>query len=92
MSAVTHDQLVKMDIDELRKLNEDVIDVIKWKRSLIAKEMGNKISIGNRIKIDNKNYLGRVFIVQKINKKNLVGKEEGTNTEYNIPMDVVEKI
>ena len=89
---ITYSELMKMDVDELRNLNEMAIEIIKVKMDLIGKEKVKSLSVGDEFKIDHKNHVGQIFIVEKINKKKVVGRNKQTNMSYNIPFQMVQKL
>lgn len=89
---VTYDDLMKMDVEKLRDYNKMIVETIKMKTSLLAKERVKDVSVGDEILIEHKRHKNVVFIVEKINKKNLVGKNKETGMSYNIPFELVKKI
>ena len=89
---ITYSELMKMDVDELRNLNEMAIEIIKVKMSLIGMEKAKSLSVGDEFKINHKNHTNQIFIVEKINKKKVVGKNKETGVSYNIPFEMIQKI
>jgi len=89
---IRYENLIKMDLDELYDLNNMVIEVLKVKTDLLGKKRVAFLSIGDEFKVDHKNHGEQIFIVEKINKKRVIGKNKVTGLRYNIPFEMVEKI
>lgn len=89
---LTYEKLIEMSVDDLRQVNQMVIDVIKMKKELLGKENVKTLSIGDEFKIDHKKHFGEIFIAQKINKKNVIGRNKKTDIDYNVPFSLIKRI
>lgn len=89
---ITYTELMKMDVDALCNLNQMAVEIIKVKKELLGKEKVRSLSVGDEFKINHKNHFGVVYIVEKINKKKVIGKNKKTGARYNIPFEMIERI
>jgi len=88
----TYDDLMKLGIDDLRKLNEMTIEILNMKKDLVAKENIKKFSVGKKFNVDHEKFKNHVFIIEKINKKNVIGRSKTTGLSYSIPISIVKEL
>jgi hypothetical protein len=84
----TLNQVLKMDLNELRALKMVVDQLINSKISSTISEL----KIGDTVKINHRKVLGMHFNIVKINRKKVRVKQINTGSTYNVSMALIEKI
>jgi hypothetical protein len=54
-----------------------IISEVKRRRRILAERATTNLRVGQNVKVNHKSAYGRVFIIEKINVKNVVLKEKG---------------
>lgn len=54
-----------------------IISEVKRRRRILAERATTNLRVGQNVKVNHKSAYGRVFIIEKINVKNVVLKENG---------------
>lgn len=81
-------QVLKMDLNELRAIKMVVDQLINSKISSTI----NELKIGDTVKVNHRKVLGMHFNIVKINRKKVRVKQINTGTTYNVSMALIEKI
>lgn len=88
----TYELLISLSIDELRDLNQMVVNIINFKKELLAKEKMKELNIGDEVKVNHKKLFGLTLVVDKINKRNACLSEKETGKIWNVPIELIEII
>ena len=88
MNKITKQDLANFSYNELRELNQMVIEEIKRKRTIESIEKSMIVNVGDivRCNIDPQN---RRFSVLKIKKVNVVAEEIVTKARFQFPMSTL---
>ncbi|MDC1282542.1 hypothetical protein N8Z10_01195, partial [bacterium] len=74
--------------DELRNLNELVIEASKAKRSMAALSIKQSLSVGMSVMVDHPSHKSTVFTVEKINRTKIV-ITDSRGRRMNAPLSMV---
>lgn len=80
-------QVLKMDLNELRAIKMVVDQLINSKISSTI----NELKIGDTVKINHRKVIGMNFTIVKINRKKICVKQVNTGATYNVSMSLIEK-
>lgn len=85
-------ELRKMSVDELRKLNSSIIEVLNEKKRIEAIEKRTILKIGEIVTVKHEKMEGKKFIVEKINvTKAILKSKDGLNRLFNVPIVLINK-
>lgn len=86
------EQLSTMTTDDLRILNQAIVNQIRYRNTATFQSAKSKLYIGARVKTNRPGKSsGKTFIVNKINPKNVVCFEEGrSNSVWTITASLLE--
>jgi hypothetical protein len=82
--------IAKASIEELRMLNETIINTIKYKRNLEASIKKVGLSVGMKVKVNHPKLQGRELEVVKINRTKASLKVVGQYDMYNVPVSMIQ--
>jgi len=87
---MTYQELNQMTIEELRMLNNRVVEVIKMKKSVVALDVKEELYIGANVKVNHPKLMGKQLRVEKINRTKAVLKVLNGYGTYTVPMNMIE--
>ena len=90
MKNMTYQELNQMTIEELRMLNNRVVEVIKSKRTINALDVKEELYIGANVKVNHPKLMGKQLRVEKINRTKAVLKVLNGYGTYTVPMNMIE--
>lgn len=90
MKNMTYQELNQMTIEELRMLNNRVVEVIKMKKSVVALDVKEELYIGANVKVNHPKLMGKQLRVEKINRTKAVLKVLNGYGTYTVPMNMIE--
>lgn len=83
-------ELTQMSLEDLRMLNQRVIEVIKMKRRITALDVKEGLYVGATVKVNHPKLMGKELRVEKINRtKASLSLLNGVGF-YNVPLGMVE--
>ena len=82
--------IAKASIEELRMLNETIINTIKFKRASEASLKKMELSVGMKVKVNHPKLYGRELVVNKINRTKATLGVIGGFGSYNVPITMIE--
>ena len=83
-------ELNQMSIEDLRMLNQRVVEVIKMKRHEVALDVKEGLYVGANVKVNHPKLMGKQLRVEKINRtKASLSLLNGVGF-YNVPLGMVE--
>jgi len=87
-STDKYDEMQKMSLSELTKLNKMVSDMIQEKREKESKDVKFSLKVGDIVSVNDKKSKEDIFEVVKLNRKNAVIKDE-LGVKYNCPYSLI---
>ena len=75
-----------MTVEELSKLNHDIVGIIKHRRKMAAKDMGSILSVGDDVVVTDRNGASRGKI-EKIMRTRAIVNIHGMR--YKVPMNMI---
>ena len=83
-------ELNQMSLEDLRMLNQRVVEVIKMKRHEVALDVKEGLYVGANVKVNHPKLMGKQLRVEKINRtKASLSLLNGVGF-YNVPLGMVE--
>lgn len=82
------DEVESLSLEQLRELNDHVVDTIKSKKKLKKKRLMKKFSEGEKVKVKDEDIVGEI-IRKKRTKVIVESEEDGFN--YDVPVMMLEK-
>jgi len=90
MKTMNYAELNQMSIEDLRMLNQRVVEVIKMKRRVTALDVKEGLYVGATVKVNHPKLMGKELRVEKINRtKASLSLLNGVGF-YNVPLGMVE--
>jgi len=90
MKTMNYAELNQMSLEDLRMLNQRVIEVIKMKRRVTALDFKEGLYVGATVKVNHPKLMGKELRVEKINRtKASLSLLNGVGF-YNVPLGMVE--
>lgn len=91
---MNYSELKSMNIEELKKLNSMVVEVLKIKRSEVAWDIKNELYIGANVNVNHPKLSGKQCRVKKINRTKAVIEvlnetSYGRVSSYNVPLSML---
>ena len=90
MKIMTYQELNQLSIEELRMLNNKVVEVIKSKRSINALDVKEELYIGANVKVNHPKLMGKQLRVEKINRTKAKLKLLNGGGVWNVPLSMIE--
>jgi hypothetical protein len=87
---MTYGELNLMSIEQLRVLNNKVVEVIKMKKSENALNIKEELYIGANVSVNHPKLKGKQLRVEKINRTKAVLKVLNGYGTYTVPMNMIE--
>ena len=85
---MTQTQLNQLTLEQLSKLNKQVVDTIKAKRKQLIAEV--ELNIGQKVKVNHPKLQGRTLIVKAIKRTTATLQVEGAFSSYKVPISMIE--
>jgi len=92
MKSMTYQELNQMTIEELRVLNNKVVEVIKIKKSEVALDVKESLYVGANVKVNHPKLMGKQLRVEKINRTKAVLKVLNGFGGYTVPLSMIEVV
>jgi hypothetical protein len=87
---MTYQELNQLSIEQLRVLNNKVVEVIKMKKSENALSIKEELYIGANVSVNHPKLKGKQLRVEKINRTKAVLKVLNGYGTYTVPMNMIE--
>jgi hypothetical protein len=87
---VDHNTLSEMTIEDLRKLNSIIINMIDFKNNQLAMLKKASLEVGQIVTVNHKRLKGKKMKVIKINRTKAVLNEVGSFGSFNVPFNLIE--
>ena len=87
---VDHNTLSEMTIEDLRKLNKIVIDMIDSKNNQSAILKKSSLKVGQIVTVNHRRLKGKEMEIIKINRTKAVLQEKGSFGSFNVPIFLIE--
>jgi hypothetical protein len=87
---MTYSELSKLSIEELRALNNKVVEVIKMKRNEVALDVKDSLYVGANVSVNHPKLLGKQLVVEKINRTKAVLKVLNGFGGYTVPISMIQ--
>lgn len=88
--TITHQMLDELSLAELRSLNKQVVNLIRWKQQMETVDVKSRLAQGMTVSVNHPELRNMKLLVHKINRKNAVLKI-GSHT-YSVPMNLIQII
>ena len=83
---MNYSELSKLSVEELRNINQMVVELIKSKRTIESLEKKMGLQIGMVVKVNHPKLQGRELEVTKINRTKANLRVVGGFASYNVPV------
>ena len=87
---MNYSELSKLSVEELRNVNQMVIELIKQKRTIESLEKKMGLQVGMTVKVNHPKLKGRDLEVIKINRTKANLRVVGGFGSYNVPVSMIE--
>lgn len=87
---MNYSELSKMSVEELRNLNQMVVEMIKSKRNVESLEKKMGLQIGMKVTVNHPKLMGRELEVTKINRTKANLRVIGGFASYNVPVSMIQ--
>ena len=87
---MNYSELSKLSVEELRNINQMVVELIKSKRAIESLEKKMGLQIGMKVKVNHPKLMGRELEVTKINRTKANLRVIGGFASYNVPVSMIE--
>jgi hypothetical protein len=87
---MNYSQLSKLSVEELRNLNQMVVQLIKQKRTIESLEKKIGLQVGMKVKVNHPKLQGRELEVVKINRTKASLRVVGQYDMYNVPVSMIQ--
>lgn len=85
---MTQSELNQLTLEQLSKLNKQVVDIIKSKRKQLIAQF--ELNIGDKVKVNHPKLQGKSLIVKKVKRTTATLQVEGGFASYNVPITMIE--
>ena len=92
MKTMNYAELNQMSIEDLRMLNQRVIELIKMKRHEVALDVKEGLYVGANVKVNHPKLMGKQLRVEKINRTKASLKVLNGFGSYNVPLSMIELV
>ena len=90
MKTMNYAELNQMSIEDLRMLNQRVVEVIKMKRHEVALDVKEGLYVGANVKVNHPKLMGKQLRVEKINRAKAALSVLNGVGFYNVPLTMIE--
>ena len=87
---MNYSQLSKLSVEELRSINQMVVQLIKQKRTIESLEKKIGLQVGMKVKVNHPKLQGRELEVVKINRTKANLRVVGGYASYNVPVSMIQ--
>jgi hypothetical protein len=87
---MNYSELSKLSVEELRNINEIVVDLIKAKRTVESLQKKVGLTVGMKVTVNHPKLRGRELEVTKINRTKANLRVVGGFASYNVPVSLIE--
>jgi hypothetical protein len=87
---MNYSQLSKLSVEELRSINQMVVQLIKQKRTIESLEKKIGLEVGMKVKVNHPKLQGRELEVTKINRTKANLRVVGGFASYNVPVSMIQ--
>jgi hypothetical protein len=87
---MNYQELSKLSVEELRNINQMVIELIKSKRTIESLEKKVGLRVGMTVKVNHPKLMGRELEVTKINRTKANLRVVGGFASYNVPVSLIQ--
>jgi hypothetical protein len=87
---MNYSELSKMSVEELRNINQMVVELIKSKRNIESLQNKIGLRVGMLVKVNHPKLQGRELEVTKINRTKANLRVVGGFASYNVPVSLIE--
>jgi len=87
---MNYSELSKLSVEELRNINQMVIELIKSKRTIESLEKKVGLRVGMLVKVNHPKLMGRELEVTKINRTKANLRVVGGFASYNVPVSLIQ--
>lgn len=87
---MNYSELSKLSIEELRNINQMVVELIKSKRTMESLIKKVALKVGMKVKVNHPKLMGRELEVVKINRTKANLRVVGGFASYNVPVSMIE--
>ena len=87
---MNYSELSKMSVEELRNLNQMVVEMIKSKRNVESLEKKLGLQIGMKVTVNHPKLMGRELEVTKINRTKANLRVIDGFASYNVPVSMIQ--
>ena len=87
---MNYSELSKLSIEELRNINQMVVELIKSKRTMESLIKKVALKVGMIVKVNHPKLMGRELEVVKINRTKANLRVIGGFASYNVPVSMIE--
>lgn len=87
---MNYSELKSMNLEELKKLNSMVVEVMKIKRSELAWDVKNELYVGANVTVNHPKMKGKQLRVEKINRTKAKLKVLNGGGVWNVPLSMIE--
>ena len=94
MLNITQTQLTNATAKELRDLQDRIASVLNHHFEKAINDVKAQLYVGATVRTNNnsRKSSGKIFTVEKINPKNVICRENGTNIRWNITASLLELV
>ena len=85
-----YSQLSKLSVEQLRDINQMVVQLIKQKRTIESLEKKIGLAVGMKVTVNHPKLHGRELEVVKINRTKANLRVIGGFASYNVPVSLIE--
>ena len=87
---MNYSELSNLSVEELRNINQMVIELIKSKRTIESLEKKVGLQVGMKVRVNHSKLRGRELEVVKINRTKANLRVVGGFASYNVPVSLIE--
>lgn len=87
---MNYSELSKLSVEELRNINQMVVELIKSKRTIESLEKKVGLKVGMMVKVNHPKLQGRELEVTKINRTKANLRVVGGFASYNVPVSLIQ--
>ena len=83
-------ELLYLSVEQLQTLNSKVVEMLKLKRKLQAREKSATLKVGQVVEINQVKHKGQKFIIKKIKRtKCIIQAKDNIMESYNCPISML---
>ena len=87
---MNYSELSKLSVEELRNINQIVVEIIKQKRTVESLQNKAGLKVGMKFKVNHPKFQGRELEVVKINRTKANLRVIGGFASYNVPVSLIQ--